>query len=349
MKKRIIAYVLMVVLLLSTVTAYGASTNISVDGIRIPFTVASGSPFVDSASRTQVPLRVAMEAYGCSVKWDAKTQTAVVTKDGITVDVPVGQKYIVKDGKKVAIDSAALIKDNRTYLPIRAVLESFGATIGWDSTSQTVVVKSSDPGSIMTIHFINVGQGDSIFIDYGDTEVLIDAGKPEYGNAVVSYIKPYVNGKLDYVIATHTDADHIGGIKAVFAAFKVGTIYDSGDVTDTATYDEYETAAKTEGCPILPDCDVKLPIGNKATLDIIETGDNHGSSNDDSVVSMLDYNKVKVLFTGDMEQDVEKTNLSKFCDVDVLKAGHHGSNTASCQQFLNVVKPEYVIVSAGAN
>lgn len=348
MKRRIVLCVMVALLLGSTITAYGA--NISINGVPVSFTAASGSPFVDSANRTQVPLRAAMEAYGCKVVWDAAAKTAEVSRDGVTVEVPVGANYILKDGKEITIDSPALIKNNRTYLPIRAVLESFGASIGWDAVTQTVLVSNGEAGNIMKIHFINVGQGDSIFVDYGDTEVLIDGGNNAYGDTVVNYIKPYVDGELEYVIATHTDADHIGGLDNVLSAFSVGEIIDSGDTADTVTWIEYNKAVLAEpNCKIIPDSDLSISLGDGAVLQIIETGDDNGSSNSNSVVSLIDYNSVEVLLTGDMEGSVETANLSKWSDVDVLKAGHHGSYTASLASFLNVIRPEYVIVSAGTN
>ena len=218
---------------------------------------------MDSTDRMQVPLRAAMEAYGCKVDWNAETKTAEVSQNGITVEVTVGASCIVKDGKRIAIDSPALIKDDRTYLPIRAVLESFGAVIGWDTAAQTVTVSTGSAGNTMKIHFIDVGQGDSIFIDCGDTEALIDAGNNAYGDTVVDYIKPYVDGDLEYVVATHTDADHIGGLDDVLSAYQVDRIIDSGDIADTVTWQEYNKAAAAEpNCTILPDSDLSLPLGN---------------------------------------------------------------------------------------
>ena len=163
MRKRIFLYA--AVFVLSCAIPVFAATNISIDGIKVPFTTSSGSPFVDSANRTQVPLRVAMEAYGCSVSWDSSTQTATVSKDGKTVAVQVGQNYILKNGEQEAIDSAALIKDGRVYLPIRAVLEAFGASVGWDSSSQTVTVNSSNQSSTTQ----TTNPGDYLYVGNSNT------------------------------------------------------------------------------------------------------------------------------------------------------------------------------------
>jgi len=126
--------------IVTTPTATGVS--VAIQGTNVLFTEASGSPFIDASNRTQVPLRVTMESYGCEVTWDNVSKIAIVSKDGITVKVPIGQNYILVDNANVEIDSAALIKDNRTYLPIRAVLEAFGATVTWDTATKTVVVEN---------------------------------------------------------------------------------------------------------------------------------------------------------------------------------------------------------------
>lgn len=115
--------------------------GILIGGKAVTFTESSGKPFIDSANRTQVPLRAAMETFGCAVGWNQESKTAIVEKDGITVKVPIGQKYILVNGKKVETDTTAQVIAGRTYLPIRAVLESFGAEVSWDAQENNVIVK----------------------------------------------------------------------------------------------------------------------------------------------------------------------------------------------------------------
>lgn len=119
-------------------TAYGA--EISVDGYLVGFNNDTGYPYVDGNNRTMVPLRITMESAGAVVGWDQATQTASVKMNGTTVQVPIGQQYILRDGNKVTIDTSAVVSNGRTYLPIRAVLESFGAIVGWDQSKGMVVI-----------------------------------------------------------------------------------------------------------------------------------------------------------------------------------------------------------------
>ena len=355
MKKKSILFLLVFVVCLSFSTiAMAANVNVTINGVAVNFNQSTGYPYVDSNYRTQVPLRGVMEKYGCEVCWDNTTKTAIVSKDNTVVKVPMNSSYVFVDDKKVQNDTTSVSKNGRIYLPIRIVLESFGANVTWNNTTSTVVVIDDNveilPTEDLQVHFIDVGQADAILIDYDQYEVLIDAGNNNDGTKVVNYLKNYVNGNLDLVIATHTDADHIGGMDNVIASYQVNKIIDSGETKTTQTFKDYYNTAKAEpNCEFVYDSNQTISLGGDTYLKIIETGDGYSDSNNNSVVAMLTHGKVKVLFTGDMESDVENANLSKFSNVDVLKAGHHGSSTSSSKAFLNVIKPEYVVVSAGLN
>ena len=115
--------------------------KIFIDGQIVLFSKSSGAPFVDKASRTQVPLRVTMEGYGANVGWDSGTKTATVEKDGVTVKIPIGQRYIIINGERQTIDTAAQIVSNKTYLPIRPVVEALAGEVAWDQETKTVIIK----------------------------------------------------------------------------------------------------------------------------------------------------------------------------------------------------------------
>jgi hypothetical protein len=147
MSKKISAFLLalcMVIALSAPAAAAADDIGITIDGSSVAFTSDSGSPFIDSHDRTLVPLRVTMETYGCEVFWDNENRSAVVYKDGVTVVCPIGDSSITVNGESVAIDTAAVIVESRTYLPIRCVLEAVGADVNWDANTRTVVVKSGE-------------------------------------------------------------------------------------------------------------------------------------------------------------------------------------------------------------
>lgn len=349
-----IALIITAVITESDVFSSNSSTEksaitVSIDDQDIQYTEETGYPFIDENCGLLMPFRSTMEAFGCKVSWDAVSNTAVAEKGDITVRIPIGQSFIYKNGEKIINEGMAILKEYRTYLPMKVVLEAFGTMVNWNEAAQTVDV-ADQKSDLIKIHFIDVGQGDSIFIDAGTYEILIDGGRNEEGSRVVDYIKPYVDGNLELIVATHGHIDHIGGLDRVIEAFQVNSIIYSDEDIPTASFRDFYNAAKNEpSCNFTGDNDMSLTIGNGATFNILEMGDGYPYPNENSVVSMLTYKDIDVLFMGDLETTVEIEHLDKFKDVDVLKVGHHGSRTASSQEFLEVVRPEVSIISAGRN
>ena len=331
--------------LLAVPAGAAGAVGVTIDGTPVRFTGDYGAPFLDSAGRTQVPFRRTLETFGCTVSWDNPSRTAWAEKDGVQVAVPIGQPWMTVNGHRVDLDTAAQIRDNRTYLPIRPVLEAFGAYVTWDGEARQVVVTTG--AALVRVHFLDVGQGDAALIDCGTTEVLIDGGDNGAGAAVAAYMAAYVDGPQDYHIATHPDADHIGGLDEVLAAYPVGEFIDSGRTSDTKTYADYWAAVQAEGCTLSYDEDRILPLSDNTVLSLLETGDAWGDSNACSVVAQLTCGNVQVLFTGDMTAQVEAAALPLFGDIDVLKVAHHGSASSTSQAFLDVVRPECAVISYG--
>lgn len=344
LRKRILPLLLALTLCLPVAAGATQTVGVTLDGQAVAFDETYGYPFIDSAGRTQVPFRVTLETFGCTVDWNNDTRTAWAEKDGVVVEVPIGQAYILVNGRQVPIDTTSLIQGDRTYLPIRAVLEAFGAYVTWDNDTRQVVATTGLP--LVRVHFIEVGQGDAALVDAGEIEVLIDGGTNKAGPRLVEYLTGHVDGILDYVIATHPDHDHIGGMDDVLTAFQVGEIIDSGYPNTTQSWVDYWAAVEAEpDCLLSFDEDRVIPLNETAYLEIIETGDHWTASNDMSVIAQLVCGEVEVLFTGDMTATAEGESLSLFRDVDVLKIGHHGSKTSTSQEFLDVIQPEYAVAS----
>lgn len=149
MKKKLIPLLLSVTMLLTPVFIFAADVTVTIDGSPVIYSEQMGYPYIDSSSRTQVPLNQTMTSFGASVLWDSETRSAVVTKDDIEVRIPIGEKYIEINSERKEIDTAALIKDGRTYLPIAHVLRAFGASVGWEGSSHTVIVTTTETTSTL--------------------------------------------------------------------------------------------------------------------------------------------------------------------------------------------------------
>lgn len=198
MKKKVL---LLTLLLIVTFTSSAYAVDIMIDDDYVVFNDTTGNPFVDANGRTLVPLRATMEKYGATVTWDDVNKIAIVNYNGIIVEVPIGQNYIIKDGEKLLNDTSALVKDNRTYLPIRIVLESFGSSVGWQNEFQRVIVNKYRDYSV-TAELKKMGFEEwQSAITYNDEEALREmfTGKYDINN-------PSSNGTypLEYAITVNS-------------------------------------------------------------------------------------------------------------------------------------------------
>lgn len=204
----------------------------------------------------------------------------------------------------------------------------------------------------MTVHFINVGQGDSIFIHTASGQnVLIDAGKQGQGTNVVNYLKKQKVSTLDAVIATHPDSDHIGGLATVIKSLKIKSVYAPKVNHTTQTYKNFLTAVKNKHLKIkTAQKGVSLSLkGVSAKFVGPVKKYSNSDTNDWSAVLRLVYGSKSFLFTGDAEFKAENDmiNTKETLKADVLKVGHHGAKTSTSSAFLKAVKPKYAVISVG--
>ena len=158
-----------------------------------------------------------------------------------------------------------------------------------------------------------------------------------------------MDGALEVMVATHPHADHIGGLIAVLDAFEVDEIWLNGDTSTSETYSQFMSAVNSEGAQVYEARrGDTIQVGN-LTFNVLHPVNLSGTTNNNSIVLSLSYGQVDFLFTGDAEQEAEASMLTEGVvpDVEILKVGHHGSQTASSIQFLQVAKPECAIYMAG--
>jgi competence protein ComEC len=209
------------------------------------------------------------------------------------------------------------------------------------------------PVKYLNVHFIDVGQGDSIYIKTPEGEdILIDSGRK--GDTVVNYLKKQKVDDLELLISTHPDADHVGGMDEVLNSIKVENVYAPKVSHTTQAFKDFLTAVKNKKLTIkTAKLDAALPLKDKSIkARLLGPVKDYKTSdlNDWSAVLQITYNKNNFLFTGDAELQAEKDMMDKklISKIDVLKVSHHGAKEATSAEFLKIAKPTYSIISVGA-
>lgn len=204
---------------------------------------------------------------------------------------------------------------------------------------------------LLKVHYLDVGQGDSIFIELPNNEtMLIDAAESYQSENIINYLKNLNYQKIDYVIGTHPHTDHIGGLKDIINTFEIGKIYMPKVVSTTKTYESLLMTIKDKNLKINT-AKAGTSIIDIDTLKINILAPNNSTYtelNNYSVVTKITYGTTKFLFMGDAEK-LSENEIKEDVTADVIKIGHHGSNTSSSIDFIKKVNAKYGIISVGLN
>ncbi|MGZ4941071.1 MAG: ComEC/Rec2 family competence protein [Halobacteriota archaeon] len=203
---------------------------------------------------------------------------------------------------------------------------------------------------------LDVGQGDALLLTFPHNgSMLIDGGKENEGATVVAYLNAAGITRLNGVVATHPDADHIGGLLTVLDAVPVDHVYDLGLPKMSDVYREFlqliaqkniSYSKSRAGDDIAVDPDTNVSVINP----VPSTPSTDAPDNDHSIVIKATYQRISYLLTGDAESPAEARMISMYnCSAYVLKVGHHGSRAASSAPFLKAVMPHVAVISVGAN
>ena len=201
----------------------------------------------------------------------------------------------------------------------------------------------------LEVHYIDVGQGSATLIKSGDHAMLIDAGDSDQGTKIQLYLTKQGVENLDYLVLTHPDADHIGGAPVIITKFGIGQLFLSNYEKDNKTTQKVRDAMQYKGLTA-SDCQVgdTYTLGN-ASFTILAPVKEYADSNNASIALMVQNGNNRFLFTGDCEAEAEADLIASGADLsaDVYLAGHHGSDTASSQAFMDAVSPTYAVISCG--
>jgi len=212
---------------------------------------------------------------------------------------------------------------------------------------------------LVKVDFVDVGQGDAVFIEApNQNQVLVDGGPSDAILAKLGRLLPFYDKKIDLLVLSHPDADHLNGLIEVLKKYDVGQILETGINDDTANYRTWQALIKEKNIPVVfaragqvvqiaDNLALKIiyPLGNIAGQDYT------GKTNNSSLVAKLTYGQNKILLTGDAEKQTEAILLFSGADLsaDILQVAHHGSKNSTSPEFVSAVAPKQAVIQVGAD
>lgn len=201
----------------------------------------------------------------------------------------------------------------------------------------------------LNFHAVNIGRGDALIIESQNHYMIVDSGTTECADILLNYLSKLniPQNKIDCIVATHPDGDHVGGFPKVLENYDVEHIYFSQCTKAAYFYYNFIEAAKAEGCPMeYPKEGQKWIVGD-AVVQVIYDGTKGATYNECSIVLKVSCDGKTILLTGDMPTNIERSLLAQGYNfkADILKVGHHGAASSSCADFLDAVSPQYAVIS----
>ena len=218
--------------------------------------------------------------------------------------------------------------------------------------AEVLPAETTVSGKGLTVQFLDVGQADCALLSCDGEYLLIDGGNRDDSQLVVSFLEQQGVQELSAVVCTHAHEDHVGGLPAVLAVYPTKAVYAPTKTYSSNIFDKFVYYTDQQGLEItIPAPGDQFSLG-QATVTVLGPVKSYAEANNTSIVLRVDYGETVFLFTGDMETDAENDMLDYWegrldWQADVLKVGHHGSNTSTGYRFLNAVNPEYGVISVG--
>ena len=209
-------------------------------------------------------------------------------------------------------------------------------------------------GDTLTVQYIDVGQADCALLECGGEYLLIDGGNRDDSQLVVSVLEQQGVEELSAVVCTHAHEDHVGGLPAVLAVYPTKAVYAPTKTYSSKIFDKFVYYTDQQGLDItIPAPGDQFSLGG-AVVTVLGPVKSYAETNNTSIVLRVEYGKTSFLFTGDMEAEAENDMLDYWegkmdWKTDVLKVGHHGSNSSTSYRFLNEVSPGQAIISVGTD
>lgn len=240
------------------------------------------------------------------------------------------------------------LKNNIIWFGLASL--ALGAIFVWSQ------VLAQAPNENVKINFLDVGQGSAILVEApNDNQVLIDGGPSDAVLAKLGEALPVFDKKIELVILTHPDSDHLSGLIEVLRRYEVGQILETGINDNSAEYKEWHNLIEQKNIPVaLAQAGQTVAVADNLAIRILYplgkiSGQEFKNTNATSIVGKIIYGENKILFVGDAEEQTEKILQLVGADLaaDILAVGHHGSQTSTSAEFLAAVKPQSAIIQVG--
>lgn len=307
-----------------------------------------------------------------TVEAAAQLPLAFITLDSIPVLVPAmyyGLLLAILSGSRLGFVVRALARQGSggAKAPTTNLRRDLLGKLNWQLSTRVLltagvivvvlvwVAALTGPDGRLHVVFVDVGQGDGIFIETpGGHQLVIDGGpSPSAMASAVGRRLPFWDHSLDLVVLTHPNEDHMAGLVPLVERYSVDTILTGGGESRSPSYPRWRSLLAARSQPaVAPQAGMRLNLGDGAWLDVLNpTGAPVRSDNDDSAVLRLGLGEVTFLFTGDLEETGEALLLAsgQTLQSTVLKVGHHGSRGSTSPRFLEAVKPQVAVISVGQN
>ncbi len=234
---------------------------------------------------------------------------------------------------------------------VEDTMNGLNTTDDFDSNNQPNSTFEDILDANLSVHFIDVDQGDSTLISYNDYNMLIDTGEYTEADKLITYLESVGVNEIDTFVGTHPHSDHIGAVTEVFDAFDIKEVIIPNATHTTKTFEKMITAIENENTEV-----IEAKAGYTFSIDDLSyeilspLRDEYSDLNDYSVVILMKYKDMDFIFSGDATKLVEKDILEtgKNIEVDILKLGHHGSRTSSSDEYIEATNADVAIISVGA-
>ena len=211
------------------------------------------------------------------------------------------------------------------------------------------ITMAATPSGVLKVHYLDVGQADCALLECGGEYILIDGGNVEDSSLVVTYLEKAGVQELEAVFCSHAHEDHVGGLPGVLAVYPTEGVYAPTGTYSSGCFDDFVYYTDQQGLSVTIPCPGDTMTFGEATVEVLGPVKSYPDPNNTSLVLMVTHGENRFLFTGDMETTAEADLLDSGADVkaDVLKVGHHGSDTSTGYRFLYEVAPTYGVISVG--